>query len=601
MKVVYLLITALHSALDESAAVTLMSTDVQRICDSLAQLHEVWASIIEIALAIWLLSREIGVALLGPLALMVGSIFAMMAVSKRMGPAQKLWMEAIQSRINVTSKMLESMKGIKMLGLTPIMTTLVQNLRSNEITLSLKSRRLLATVITLANISHTIAPGAAFIIYVLTHMNSNQTLDVSQAFTALSLISLLSGPIATLIFSAPPLMASLGCVERIQSFLFSKTREDHRIVLNSAGRDHRGSNRQADMSNQDIELQTMLPRTASSNTSKPIRVLHATFAWKAEDLAVVKDVSFELDPGSLTFIVGPVSSGKSSLLKGILGEIPSSKGFVYVDAPQTAYVQQTPWIQHKTFRNNVLGTSLFDKKWYDTVIHACSLDVDIAELPKGDATLVGSSGLSLSGGQKLRLSLARAVYSGRKTLILDDTFSGLDAESEDAIFTRLLGRRGLLRQLGTTVLLVSHAAHRLSYADHIIALTSDGAVSEAGTFQELMSRGGYISSLSARHKTESGEDTNDKTKPLDAEDPKKSADTAVEEVVRSLGDIQVYKYYFGAVGWRNTAGFFVMIISFAFFSRFPGKYSICSNSFVWLLTIYRSVDEVLDFGSQQAW
>jgi ATP-binding cassette, subfamily C (CFTR/MRP), member 1 len=562
------------TALDESAAVTLMSSDVQNICDALPQLHEVWASVIEIALGIWLLTREIGLALLGPLVVAIVSVFATMAVSKRMGPAQKAWMEAIQSRVDVTSKMLESMKGVKMLGLTPTISSLIRGLRRHEITLSLKSRRLVATCITLANVSSTLAPGVTFIIYVLVNNSRDQTLDVSQAFTTLSLISLMSSPVATLIFAVPPLMGSLGCVERIQSFLFFETRNDHRIVLGSAKRAEYDQRRSPAAVNQDFELQDIAPNAGtSSEVSVPVRLRNATFSWNASDPPVVKDVSFELDLGSLTFIVGPVGCGKTSLLKGLLGEIPSSKGFVYVGSPQTAFVQQTPWIQHRSFRNNVLGTSVFDREWYDIVVHSCALEADITELPQADLTLVGSAGHSLSGGQKHRLALARAVYSRSPILILDDTFSGLDAETEDSIFTRLLGKRGLLRQHGVTVLLVTHAAHRLSYADHIIALAADGTISEEGTFSELMKSGGYVSTLAARHKHEDEDAGEQSRSARDTDDAKSMPETLPEEAVRPLGDIQFYKYYFAAVGWYKTATFFVLIMSFAFFSRFPGEFN----------------------------
>lgn len=163
------------------------------------------------------------------------------------------------------------------------------------------------------------------------------------------------------------------------------------------------------------------------------------------------------------------------------------------------------------------------------------------------------------------------MYSRRHTLILDDTFSGLDAESEEAIFTRLLGKRGLLRQLGVTVLLVTHAAHRLSYADHIIALTAEGTVSEAGTFSELMKSGGYVSSLAARHKSENEDAEEQVHSAQGTKDADDTDETAPEEVVRPLGDIQVYKYYFASIGWFKTAAFFVLIMSFAFFERFPGE------------------------------
>ncbi|KAJ9607943.1 hypothetical protein H2200_008022 [Cladophialophora chaetospira] len=549
------------TTIDESAALTLMSADVQNICDALTKIQEVWASMVEIGLGIWLLTREIGLALLAPIVVTVVSVFATMFVSRKMASAMKTWMGAVQSRIDTTSTMLESMIGVKMLGLTPTLKAFVSGLRKNEINKSLRSRKLLATCICLANAPSALAPGFAFVFYVLKTRHGDGTLDVSRAFTALSLISLVTTPVSALIFAVPPLMESFGCLERIQSFLCSPARQDHRLITESSGK---VTDTKLGHQSQDITLQTLKSKRAES----PLRLIHTTFAWTAQQESVVKDVSFELAPGSLTLLVGPVGCGKSTLLRGLLGEIPISQGFVYVESPHTALVQQSPWIQHKSLRHNVLGTSMFDKKWYETVIHACALKEDITTLPEGDLTIVGSAGHGLSGGQRLRLALARAVYSRSQLLILDDTFSGLDPETEEAIFTRLLGRRGLLRQLGITVLLVTHAAHRFSFADYIVALTPQGTVAEEGTFPELMSNRGYVASVVARRKIESDANEELPAHPEETKDAK-MADPATEGAIRPLGDIQVYKYYFSASGWRNTAVFFIAILFFAFFSRFP--------------------------------
>lgn len=85
---------------------------------------------------------------------------------------------------------------------------------------------------------------------------------------------------------------------------------------------------------------------------------------------------------------------------------------------------------------------------------------------------MGSAGISLSGGQKQRLALARALYARKELIIIDDVFSGLDASTEDHICASLLGKDGLFRMMGITVLLATHAVQRLSFADHIVALVS---------------------------------------------------------------------------------------------------------------------------------
>lgn len=97
-------------------------------------------------------------------------------------------------------------------------------------------------------------------------------------------------------------------------------------------------------------------------------------------------------------IIGPVGCGKSTLLKAILGEITVSNGIIEVASLDIAYCDQTPWIINGTLRDNVIAFSSFESKWYNTVIHACALDVDIAYLPDGDSSNLGSKGLTLSGG-----------------------------------------------------------------------------------------------------------------------------------------------------------------------------------------------------------
>lgn len=147
----------------------------------------------------------------------------------------------------------------------------------------------------------------------------------------------------------------------------------------------------------------------------------------------------------------------------------------------------------------------------------------------------------------------------------------MDADSEERVFRRLLGRHGLIRKQSTTVLLASHAVHRLSYADNIIALNPEGTIAEEGTFTELMGRSGYVSSLAARHKADNRE-VDDNTDPKqDNKDSTASPDSSPEESLRQTGDVEVYKYYFASIGWTSTAIYTVLIVLFAFFSLFPGK------------------------------
>lgn len=172
------------------------------------------------------------------------------------------------------------------------------------------------------------------------------------------------------------------------------------------------------------------------------------------------------------------------------------------------------------------------------------------------ATKVGSSGISLSGGQKQRLALARAVYACKPVVMLDDIFSGLDTDTEEHVFKALFARNGLFRRLDTTVILATHAVHRLSYADHIIALGSDGSIMEQGTLEDLKANGGYVALLKAHYKDEANHENNgqqkDTTSALVDSDQMNRMNGTEEELARGNGDFALYFYYFGSVHWASS-------------------------------------------------
>ncbi|KAF7954900.1 uncharacterized protein EAE97_000159 [Botrytis byssoidea] len=541
--------------LDQSTAVTLMSSDVERICVALQPIHNLWASPLEIALAIWLLQREIGISLLGPLFVTIVAVSGPFFMAKYMGAAQKIWMDRIQMRIDTSVKMLQSIRGVKMLGLNEKISSLISQLRETEIRHSLKMRRLFVVMIAFGKMSDIFTPGAAFIIYVIVASVNGKVLDVSSAFTALSLIALLVAPIRAIVFAAPPLIAAVGCLDRIEDFLTSATKKDHRLVLPrvqdlSIGRARPGILSRDVSAGSEIELENMTAREDSSESPITIAVKNLSLAWSTESPPVVTDV------------------GKSSLLKGLLAEILSIKGNYHINHSEVAFVDQTSWIQSCSIRNNIVGTSDYESAWYQRVMHVCALENDIEGMIEGDDTIAGSGGAALSGGQKLRIALARAVYSRHKVLMLDDVFSGLDIVSEEQIFTRLLGRHGLLRQLGITTILVTHAAHRLSYADHIIALSVHGTVAEQGTFYDLTRKNGYVSSLATKHVIET-----DTSKESESVDMKDNDDTAREissaDLERPIGNWATYRYYFESLGWWNMGMWMGIMVFYSLLLQFP--------------------------------
>jgi ABC-type multidrug transport system ATPase subunit len=156
--------------------------------------------------------------------------------------------------------------------------------------------------------------------------------------------------------------------------------------------------------------------------------------------------------------------------------------------------------------------------------------------------------------------------------MLDDVFSGLDAISEDRIFSRLLGKNGLLRELGTTVILVTHAAHRLNYADHIISLSTLGTVSEQGKFGDLVSANGYIAGLETRRLEEAEDTSKGGCIPVKAKVADDTArQNAAADIHRPIGDWAIYEYYFASAGWQNVGVWMGLMLCYSLLLRFPGE------------------------------
>ncbi|KAH8808808.1 putative multidrug resistance-associated protein [Xylogone sp. PMI_703] len=561
------------TALNESAAVTLMASDTEAICQGLALVHEAWAVPIELGICLWLLYRQLGIAFLAPTVVAIISMTGIMLLARYIGESQKIWIRGIQTRVDATATMLGSMKAVKMLGFTQKLTQVIQALRVEELCLARRFRKLNWIRGFLANNTISLAPLATFVVFVISANHTGRTLNSASAFTALSLITLLATPMNGMIRAIPMLNAAAACFDRIQTFLNSDSRRDHRLPLHPpVDSGEAFTSRDLQMG---IELKTLIPQL-SRNQSTLMVLQNASFAWTFNGQPVVQDVSFTLSRHQFCFIIGPVGSGKSTLLKGLLGETPSSQGFVYSTFPSTSYVDQTPWIQNGTIKENIVGVSNFEKSWYMKVVRACALDQDISNMPRGHATLVGSAGISLSGGQKQRLALARAVYARKDLVILDDVFSGLDAETEQQIFNRLFSSQGLFHEMKMTVLMVTHAVHRLPYSHHIIALDRSGNVSEQGSFDQLKNSGGYVQSLVTKLRAEEASNRDeDKKEILDVDQDKPiipimdqdSTQRELEELSRQTGDIRVYKYYFSSISWHANLIFAVFVLLFGVCSK----------------------------------
>ena len=158
-------------------------------------------------------------------------------------------------------------------------------------------------------------------------------------------------------------------------------------------------------------------------------------------------ISTDLNAGDLLAVIGPVGSGKSSFLMSLLKELPLESGNIRMQG-SLSYASQDAWSFNDTVRNNILFGIDYDPGRYRKVIEVCALRRDLKLMPFGDQTLVGEKGVSLSGGQKARINLARAVYRDADLCLLDDPLSAVDASVQEHIFEKY----GLIIQIYASLL-----------------------------------------------------------------------------------------------------------------------------------------------------
>uniref|UniRef100_A0A158PA92 ABC-type glutathione-S-conjugate transporter n=1 Tax=Angiostrongylus cantonensis TaxID=6313 RepID=A0A158PA92_ANGCA len=242
-----------------------------------------------------------------------------------------------------------------------------------------------------------------------------------------------------------------------------------------------------------------------ASTSLPRNLTQQLSTWNDTGPATLKDIDLNVVSGSLIAVVGKVGAGKSSLLSALLGEMEKLRGKITIHG-KLAYISQLPWIQNMTVRDNILFGKPFDRRKYNEVLSACALKPDLKILPYGDKTEIGEKGVNLSGGQKARLSLARAVYQDCDVYLLDDPLSAVDAHVGRHIFEKVLGPDGLLRE--KTRILVTHRLSYLKSADEIVVL-QDGIIIESGTYSVLMNQRGMFYRFVEEHKSNSENEEND--------------------------------------------------------------------------------------------
>ncbi|CAG2107663.1 unnamed protein product, partial [Medioppia subpectinata] len=214
----------------------------------------------------------------------------------------------------------------------------------------------------------------------------------------------------------------------------------------------------------------------------------------------LRDISVSLKSGDLLAVIGPVGSGKSSFLMALLNELPVLSGDMLISGT-VAYAAQEPWNFNDSVRNNILFGREYDEDRYKQVVEVCALERDLQIMPYGDKTLVGEKGLSLSGGQKARINLARALYRNTDIVLMDDPLSAVDASVAEHIFDRCI-----VDYLSAKIrILVTHQIQFVRKASHILVL-DEGRCAGYGTFEQLQAQGLDVMALLSEQERQAAEE-----------------------------------------------------------------------------------------------
>lgn len=442
-----------------SSPVTLMGADVERIYTGVQLLHEVWANTLQTTLAATLLYPLLGPALVAPACLLFLTLFGSLTISHHAPRYQTAWMARVQHRTEATASFLACLKDLRISGLSQPAAANIKRAREDEIALGGgAARTLTALSASLSQVPAALAPALAFAF-------GPHVLGTTSAFTALAYLTLGTAPLLVVLQALPILTATMACLRRVKVFL-----EQPHIVKNDGyddDDDAASSERFMDVGYDE--------QPNSCATQVAVEVRNGYFGWM-EDSTVLQDINLTLCRGSITFVVGPVASGKSTLCMALLGEVPYSTGSVSLKSGRRGYCAQQPFLYNASIRENITGFSSFDPARYDEVLQATKLVPDLEAMLDGDNTIIGSGGGSLSGGQRQRVSLGRALYQHADILVLDDVFGGLDGATCSQVCESVFGPSGLLRRRGTTVILCTHSTEFMKVADHVVALSQDGRI-----------------------------------------------------------------------------------------------------------------------------
>ncbi|KAK1319686.1 ABC transporter C family member 3 [Acorus calamus] len=441
-----------YTSASNGKIINFLDVDVERVGDFCWYFHGIWLLPLQVSLALLILYKNLGGA--ASLSALITTVLVMVSNTPLANMQERLHskiMEAKDSRIKATSEALKCMRVLKLHSWENTFMERLLKIRESERSFLKRYLYTCSAICFLFWASPTLVSIVTFSVCIIV----KTPLTPGTVLSALATFRILQEPI----YNLPELMSMIAqtkvSLHRIQDFIKKDDKKKKNMIKFNLNMPH----------NVAIEIEAG-EYSWESNSSRP---------------TIKIDKKMKIMRGQKVAICGPVASGKSSLLCGVLGEIPRTCGAEIKVFGSKAYVTQTAWIQTGTVRENVLFGREMDERFYGEVLKGCALDRDVEIWADGEMTLVGERGINLSGGQKQRIQLARAVYSNSDVYLLDDPFSAVDAHTGAHLF-----KECLLKLLADkTVIYVTHQLEFLNASDLVLVM-KDGKIVQSGKYEDLI-------------------------------------------------------------------------------------------------------------------
>ena len=351
---------------------------------------------------------------------------------------ERLRRSATDDRLQVTSQFVEAIRHLRWYGWQNEWLEQITRARQLELKWRVTAALLNAVIFSMNYLSSGLFPVAALYAYTVL---AGRPLSIDLIFPALQLFSMLEASLREIPGLITTLLNAYIAMGRIEDFMKEPNKPDVELRMNI------------------------------SEISK-LRLEDASFTWPGMTNAVIKNLNLSF-PTGLSVVCGKVGAGKTALLQSLLGELDLVEGIYERPGEMIGYCSQTPWLQSMSIRENILFSSPYEEERYKRVLEACALIPDLASFKHGDLSNIGENGIGLSGGQKARVALARAMYSQSNILFLDDPISALDHQTAETVVRRCL--TGPLSE-DRTIILVTHRPELCrSIAEQVIEISEGKA------------------------------------------------------------------------------------------------------------------------------